>query len=389
MILAALNAHTYNAIKFTRGMLTEFLIGVTGDVSEEDLDNFAQLLREATQGVNKAWQPPIIPLPADSTIEKIALKENEKDMGYETWMALLIAQICAVYRMDPSTINAKPWDGGSGPSLSAPNRQQEIALAKEEGLQSDWEHLNASFFTPIVQMVHPDLYVEMQTGDFDPLKEAQVGEIRSRSHVTRNERRLEDGLDPMGFWLDPDAYMAASPEDQRRHDENPWNLPADQSFVNLVTGKKIGAENPYGVPPTAGAVSPFAPPSLSGEAVRQRPTDPSALAGDGSDPAARDGFPAGRPVESGKRAPATELSAAVPQPANAPINTQPGPVERPVPQRDTAGSVSPPTMATAPDPREEPSGAKLPPSDAAAAAQLRERLAKAEATRITIRITTS
>lgn len=259
ILLNFMNTWEYNGVMFTRGMLAEFIIGVSGNVHDDDIDAFVDQLRLATQGSRRAWQPPILPLPEGETITKIDLKANNKDMGFETWLSLLIALTCGTYRMDPSTINAKPWDGGQGASLQAGNREQEIATAKEEGLQGDAQHLVLNILDPIVQQIHPDLLVLMETGDTDPRKDAEVIEIRTRSILTLNEGRMGQGLDPNGFWLSREEYEAASPEDQSKHDLNPWNMPNNPNFKALITAAK-GTTDPTGLDET-GADTPFGDPS--------------------------------------------------------------------------------------------------------------------------------
>lgn len=233
-VLSFLNAWEFNSSYFTRGMLAEFILGISGDVHDDDVDAFVDMLREATQGVGKAWQPPVVPLPTDGVLQKIDLKPSNKEMMFETWLSLLVAFTCAVYRMDPSTINAKPWEGGSGGSLSAPNREKEIALAKEEGLQGDLTHLVDSILTPLARTCHPDLRVVMEYGDFDPQKEAQVYEAQARVYRTRNEIRLENGEDPKGFWVEPEKYDDLDDEKKKLYDGNPWNWPTDATFMQAI-----------------------------------------------------------------------------------------------------------------------------------------------------------
>jgi hypothetical protein len=238
LLAAFIATFDYNHTLFTRGMLTEFIFGVTGDVHDDDLDAFVDMMREATQGVNRAWQPPIMPLPAAGAIEKIDLKGNPTEMGFEIWTSLIIALTTGIYRMDPSSINAKPWDGGSGPKLGEANRQQEINLAKEEGLQGDLGHILDNILTPAAQRCHPDLRVIAEWADFDPEKEARVYEIRSRVDMTRNEIRMEQGLKPRGFHLTPEEYEKASDEDKQKHDDSPWNWPTDSVFAGAINSAK-------------------------------------------------------------------------------------------------------------------------------------------------------
>lgn len=228
--LAFINTWDYNATMFTRGMLADFIIGVSGDVHEDDVDAFLDQLREATQGVSRAWQPPVMSLPHEGAIQKIDLKASPHDMAFETWMSLVMSLGCADYRMDTSTVNFKPWDGGSGPSLSAPNREKEISLAKEEGLQGDLGHLVESVFTPLVQRIHPDLVMVMEYGDYDPMKEAEVHEKQAEVSRTRNDIRVEQGDLPEGFWVEADKREKMSDEDREKYEANPWNWTNNATF---------------------------------------------------------------------------------------------------------------------------------------------------------------
>lgn len=106
--LSLANTWDYNSSQFTRGLMTEFIIGLSGDFHDDDIIAFVDMLRESGQGVRNAHAPPVMPLPVDGTISKIDLKQNNRDMQFETWMSLLVAIMCACYRMDTSEIQAKP-----------------------------------------------------------------------------------------------------------------------------------------------------------------------------------------------------------------------------------------------------------------------------------------
>ncbi len=225
VILAQINAWDFNSSLFTRGMMAEFILGISGDVMDEDIQGFVDQFREASQGVRRAHQPPIMPLPIDGTIQKIDLKPVPKEMMFEVWFSVLSSLTAAVYRMDMSSVNFKPWDGGSGGSLSEPNRHDEIALAKEEGLQGDIQHLTENIFNELARTLHPDLRVMWEYGDFDPLKEAELYEIRARTSMSRNDVRLADGQKPRGFWMNDEDLEKASDEDQDKFHANLWNMP--------------------------------------------------------------------------------------------------------------------------------------------------------------------
>lgn len=237
LISAFISTFDYNASYFTKGMLAEFILGLPADLHDDDVDAFVNMFREATQGV--AWRPPIIPLPhGKDTITKIDLKGTNTEMGFEIWLSLLVALCTAVYRMHPSTVNAKTWDGGQKATISEGNETAEIGLAQEEGLQGDMQHLIEGTLNELARTCHPDLIVIAEYGNFDPQKEAQIYEIRGRTDLSRNEIRIERGEEPWGFFLTPSELKTASPEDQAKHNDNPWNWPTDPTFANAISAAK-------------------------------------------------------------------------------------------------------------------------------------------------------
>lgn len=256
------------AVHNTRGMMTEFFLAVMGDVWTESVDSFLDQFREGSQGVRNAHVPMVLELPSEGAVQRIDLKKGNVEMGFETWMSLVVAFACADYRMDPSTINAKPWQGGSGSSLNAPNREQEISLAKQEGLQGDLGHLCGQVDL-LAADCHPDLRVIAEYGDFDPKKEVDIYEVQLRTYRTRNEVRVEDGLEPIGFWVaSREAYMDLSPEDQDRHDKNPWNMPTDGTFAQTLNQQamqeQMKAQQAAGAQQPPGATDGYGQPTEDG-----------------------------------------------------------------------------------------------------------------------------
>jgi len=264
-VVAATDAWTYNHNFFVHGFMAEQMFGISGDVNELDMQSFLAQLRDRTQGVSHAHEPLFLPMGPEGVVTSIPLRQHDKDMAFEGWYSLVANSTCAVYRMDPSTVNFKPWGGGSSGGLSEPNRNQEIALAKEEGLQSGLLHLCAEILEPLARRVHPDLRVRFEYGDYDPLKRAKVDEMRVRTDTTRNELRLETGRAPGGFYLPPEKYEIASDDEKRKHDANPWNWPDSQSFATAMD-KILN-------PPAQAA------PPAPGDAVDEDPNAPKELQG--------------------------------------------------------------------------------------------------------------
>ncbi len=279
IVMAHLNAHEFNTRHFTTGSMTEAVLGVSGDIHEDDIAAFADQLGEATKGVRRAHTIPIMPLPVDGTIQMINLKANNKDMLFEGWMSLLIALCTATYRMDPSTINAKGWDGGRSGGLGEPSQDKKIDLAQEEGLHGDFEHLRDGILNRMAASCHPDLMVIQEYGTIDLQQEGSAFETSARVYRTRNEIRLEAGLAPIGFWVAPEKVEDLSDKEREKYDANPWNLTTDSVMSSAMQmaaqAKQQEAQQqgqpddgfgepppdqPWGAPPQPGAAGQPPPP---------------------------------------------------------------------------------------------------------------------------------
>lgn len=234
LVTAFIRAFDYNSNFFTRGMMAEFILAVRADYHDDDIDAFVDMWREATQGVDAAWQPPILPVGAEGDVTKIDLRQSNREMMFEVFFTVLLALAAAIYRMDTSPLNARPWDASGGSHMGNQNREQEITLAKEEGLQGDVQHLTDEILNPLIQRCHPDLMVKWEYGDDDPTKEAELFDKRTSMDWSRNDVRIMDGNAPRGFWLSDDDLKNASDEEKEKYQQNPWNWPKDTVFAGAI-----------------------------------------------------------------------------------------------------------------------------------------------------------
>lgn len=278
-VIAAIDGFGFNHNFFTTGLIIDTFFAMSGDYTENDVQAFMGMLTDAATKTGRAHQVPVIPMGQSGDIKPVKIKDNPTDMAFETWMSYLSNQVLAVYRMDPSTVNIKPWGGGSTGGLSEANRTTEIALAKEEGLQALLTHIAAKCLEPLAQRLHPDLRVRFEFGDYDPVKAAAVAEVRTRVDMTRNEARMERGQDPFGVCLTPKEYDEATPEEQRAHDANPWNWPTDASFATAMMAKL----NPPPTPAAAGASGGAAGGNLARQALDEIERQQEAEGGDPDD----------------------------------------------------------------------------------------------------------
>jgi hypothetical protein len=233
-VRAHTDAFEFTATNLSKGFFAEMIVGLPADMHMDDFHAFVDQIREKSQGVAKAGQPLFMPLPAgqENRPVVIPLKQPLQEMGFQQFLSVCTAHVATgIYRMHTSTIGARPWDGGSGKSLGQGNMTEEIALAQEEGLQADMQHLIDGILNPLAMRCHPDLRVVAWYGDYDPQREAQLYSQRVNTDMTHNEVRLAQGLKPKGFWMPDEDLEHASEEDRKSFDDNPYNHIA--SFANM------------------------------------------------------------------------------------------------------------------------------------------------------------
>lgn len=220
------DAFDFTAVQLSKGVFTQQIIGLPWDLSTDGFNAVVDLFRENAAGVRHAGQPLFMPKPPGEkeavTVTPLVPALNEG--GFQTFLSLVTALVATgIYRMHASTIGARPWDGGSGPTLSQGSETEAIGIAQEEGLQGDMEHLIDSVLNPLARRCHPDLRVIAWYGDFDSARAAEIHSARVQVDMTHNEARLENGLVPKGFWLSDEDLEKASDEDKAKHEANPYN----------------------------------------------------------------------------------------------------------------------------------------------------------------------
>lgn len=263
LIAAFQGVFQYNANFFRDGFQPDFAIMLKGLQDPDAVKRFTQQMQEAAQGVARAHQPLILQSVDDSSgIERIELKRSNAEMGFETWLSALTALTCAVYREDPSSINAKPWAGGSGSSLNEANRSQEIELARADGLQSLLGQLTDHILTPMARRCHPDLVVRWHYGEMDPERDAKVYQMRVATDCTPNEARVLRGDAPVPPYWPARELGDRTPAEQAAHHANPWNHILNPTFASAMAARQqaTATDDGFGEAPEA-PQAPAAPPA--------------------------------------------------------------------------------------------------------------------------------
>ena len=233
-----LRAWTYNRGLFDTNY-PDSILTVAGDFDTEGLQAFKQQINGEAGGNGNHSRLPIIPSGDmdNFKLETHKLRDTPRDMLFDKLIRLLLMLKCSAYGAHPSTINLEMDSGEGGAPLSAPDPAAEIEFSKEQGLvpmltdMADW--LTAEIVTPR----YDDLKVIIV--GMKPEDEKTAVEIRSSrvsKWMTKNECRMEEGLQPIGFYLSAEDYnkLKDGNPQKAQYDTNPWNWPADVPSTNYL-----------------------------------------------------------------------------------------------------------------------------------------------------------
>ncbi len=204
------------------------ILKVAGEYDKEGLEAFKSQLR-MDSGPKGHHRIPVIATGEGSkdsvdslAIESIALRDTPKDMLFDQLFRFLVILKCAAYGVHPNVINFN-IDSGGGTSLfggGQSSRADEIEESKDQGLRPALLDMCEFFTKALVKPRYKDLKVVVVGLDEDDEKNiVELRKERTSTWLTRNEARVEDGLEPVG-----------DPEDP----ENPWNYPADAPVSNYM-----------------------------------------------------------------------------------------------------------------------------------------------------------
>lgn len=229
-----LMAWTYNREMFKTNY-PEQILTVAGDFDKEGLAAFKQQILSEAGGVGNNWRLPVIPAgdAENFKIESVKLRESPKDMLFDQMIELAMNLKAAAYGSHPSVLNLTAYAGSSGQNtLGGVNTSGEIELSKEHGLIPQLTDMCEWLTDAIVKPRYDDL--KLVVVGLKPEDEKQAVDIRTArasKWMTRNEARMEEGMDPIG-----------DPEDE----ENMWNMPADAPIMSQVTQQSMAQQQQEG-----------------------------------------------------------------------------------------------------------------------------------------------
>jgi len=221
-----LMAWTYNREMF-RTNYPEQILTVSGDYDKEGLAAFKQQILAEAGGIGSNWRLPVIPSGDKEGFEvkSVKLRESPKDMLFDQMIELAINLKAAAYGAHPSTLNLSTYAGTSGQSgLGGHNPSDEIEFSKERGLIPSLTDLCEWLTYCIIKPRYDDLkLILVGLNPDDEQETVAVRTSRVSKWMTRNEARMEEGLDPIG-----------PVKKEEGADTNPWNFPADVAIPNYI-----------------------------------------------------------------------------------------------------------------------------------------------------------
>ena len=231
-----LYAWSYNKELFKTDF-PDSIITVSGDYDKAGLAAFKQKMY-GMGGPGNWHRAPVISSGENADVnnfkvEAHKLRDTPKDMLFDTLIRNLIMLKCAAYGAHPTILNFSS-DGGGSNAIFGHNPKDEIAQSKEHGLKPSLLDMCEWFTRKIIKPCYDDLKLII-TG-LDDEDENQVVELRtSRTSkwMTKNEARMEEGLEPIGNLKDV---------------KNVWNYPADApitTYMNVFDMEKQGGDGGF------------------------------------------------------------------------------------------------------------------------------------------------
>lgn len=244
---AWVNGWQYNQNLF-RTNYPERLVKIAGDWDPNALE--AMKRKIFSEAGPASWERLLLmPGDEDFDVQVYPLRDTPRDLMFGELLRIIINLKTAVYRMDPSTIGFS-HDAGSGNSLFAVgDREQQLAMAEEEGFHGLLQNLANWFTEAIVKPWHPDLIMI-----FDGLKQEEERErieLATKavsSYVTIDEARAAENKPPLpnGMGKLPLPLQQLVMQQMNRAQNGPQNAPENEDKVNIPEQNKKPSESKSG-----------------------------------------------------------------------------------------------------------------------------------------------
>jgi len=255
-VTSLLNVDQYNANYFKVGSNPKGILRVTGNVSNERLDEFKSQWQAQMAGVHNAHKLPVIE--ADK-MDFITTQSTNKEMEYSKYQEFLIKVGCAVFKMDPSEIGFPMSGSSDAKPMFEGNNEARLKHSKDKGLKPILKFYERKFQRYVIDRLDPEYEIKfVGLNAFTPEEELEAEIKKVQNFKTVNETRKEFGLDehPDGdIILNPvmmqakqmEAMNGMGQESDQFADDNPfnWDDEGDPTEKAEKTGPIVQALNEY------------------------------------------------------------------------------------------------------------------------------------------------
>lgn len=203
-----LHADQYNAKIFTGGVSVGGILGLKGNVSPQQFNEFRSDFYNRVSGIKNAHSLPIV-RSADG-LQFVNLHQNARDMAFPEYYDFLIKVCGAMIGMDPVEINFKYGNQGGGKSVFEEGNKDKLSASKARGLKPLLTFLGNLLTRMLVTPLDSDWNIEfVGLESATPTEKAELTKKRVSATLTFNEARREQGLDPIegGDIIDSQVFL--------------------------------------------------------------------------------------------------------------------------------------------------------------------------------------
>lgn len=199
VILAFTYAFTYNVRQFEDGVLPEGMVAVIGEYTQEGMEAFRDRLRMQTSGTpHNMNRTPFFHITSEASkqgagIKWVPFRAHNKDMLFHEWMQMVTALACANYSLPIEKLQMGKFNaGGSQLSSEGGFHMQQM---REFSYLRGYLYFFKSLMDEVVRKIYPDFVFEWE-GIRPDDEERKLDLIAKRTHLTLDEIRSRDGLEP-------------------------------------------------------------------------------------------------------------------------------------------------------------------------------------------------
>tara|TARA_R110001599_G_scaffold162606_4_gene351918 strand:+ start:1542 stop:3260 length:1719 start_codon:yes stop_codon:yes gene_type:complete len=203
-VTSLLNVDSYNANYFKVGSNPKGILRVTGNVSNERLDEFKAQWQAQMAGVHNAHKLPVIE--ADK-MDFITTQGTNKEMEYSKYQEFLIKVGCAVFKMDPSEIGFPMQGSSEAKPMFEGNNEARLTHSKDKGLKPLIKFYERKFQRYVIDRLDPEYEIKfVGLNAYSPEEELEAEIKKVSNFKTVNETRKEFGLKEL-----PDGDIILNP----------------------------------------------------------------------------------------------------------------------------------------------------------------------------------